>query len=210
MAELTVKSRIPGKLIVYNEGVLKFENVRFSYPHLDRPYAGKNKNGGTNQAKYSIRGMLAKEKNEDVKKAVVEFMNGLLRDNKIERMAPKDKFFRDGDNEKAVEYEGHWVISTSELKRPTVRNRRGELITDPTEISDLIDGGYWGHILCRPWVQNNEHGQKLNANLLGVQHVRDDETFGEGRIDDTSAWGNEEEGGSTSGGGKGLDDDDGL
>jgi hypothetical protein len=40
---------------------------------------------------------------------------------------------------------------------------------------------------------------------VGVQHIRDDETFGEGRIDDSDAWTDE------SGGSAGEeDDDDGL
>lgn len=207
MATLTIKKR--GKnYIWYNEGVIKVENVRFSFPHLDKPWAGKDAKPDQ-KAKFSIRGMLPKTTHLEVKDAMVQLMNEMLAAKKIPKLAPKDKFFRNGDDEKDPIYEGHWIISASEERRPSVRNKRGELVSEPSEILNLIDGGYWGHILIRPWVQDNKHGQKINAGLVGVQHIRDDETFGEGRIDDTDAWAAEE--GSDDGmGATATAEDDGL
>jgi hypothetical protein len=43
-------------------------------------------------------------------------------------------------------------------------------------------------MLIRPWVQNNEHGKRLNAGLVGAMFVKDDKAFGQGRIDDSGAW----------------------
>lgn len=208
MATLTVKKR--GKnFIIYNEGVVKIENVRFSFPHLDKPWAGKDPKPGQKE-KFSIRGMCLKTTHQEVKDAIVDLMNEMLLAKKIAKLPPKDKFFRNGDDEKDVHYEGNWIISASEERRPTVRNRRGELITEPSEILNLIDGGYWGHILIRPWFQDNKHGQKINAGLVGVQHIRDDETFGEGRIDDTDAWAAEEGSDDGMGATATADADDGL
>lgn len=203
MAALEIQKR--GKnFIRYTNGCIKIENVRFSYPHLDKPYAGKN---ATEKSvpKYGVVSMLNKKTHVEAKKAIEERIAELLKEAKLNKMPMKDKFFRDGDEEKEAVYEGHWIVSAREERKPAVRNRRGELVTEPRDIADLIEGGYWGHVLIRPWFQDNDYGQKVNAGLVGVQHVKDDETFGEGRIDDTDAWADESDGDDD---GDGMDDDD--
>lgn len=189
MATLEIAKRVKNG-ILYTNGMIKIENVRFSYPHLDKPYAGKNAKP-TDVPKFGIVSMLSKKTHVEVKDLIVERMNELLKEAKVAKLPPKDKFMRNGDDEKEPVYEEHWIVSARETKKPAVRNRRGELITDAADIADLIEGGYWGHVLIRPWFQNNDYGQKINAGLVGVQHTKDDETFGEGRIDDTDAWADE-------------------
>ena len=201
MATLEIKKRVKNA-ILYTNGIIKIENVRFSFPHLDKPYAGKNAKP-TDKPKYGIVGMLSKKTHVEAKDLVVERINELLKEAKLNKLPPKDKFLRNGDDEKEDVYDGHWIVSAREDRKPSVRNRRGELVTETSEIADLIEGGYWGHILIRPWFQNNDYGQKVNAGLSGVQHTKDDETFGEGRIDDTDAWADE----SDSSDGDGMDDD---
>ena len=198
MATLEIAKRVKNG-ILYTNGMIKIENVRFSYPHLDKPYAGKNPKP-TDKPKYGIVGMLSKETHVAVKDLVVERIAELLKEAKLSKLPPKDKFLRNGDDEKEDAYDGHWIVSAREDRKPAVRNRRGELVTDERDIADLIEGGYWGHLLVRPWFQDNDFGQKVNAGLVGVQHIKDDETFGEGRIDDTDAWADE----------SGDDEDDGM
>jgi hypothetical protein len=116
------------------------------------------------------------------------------------------------DHEKADTYGGHWIVSAREERRPSVRNKRGDLITDPKEIDDLIFGGCWGHILIRLWYQDGVrvgkgYGKRINAGLQGVQFIRDDKPFGEGRVDDSDAWSNEDDGSGPSGDGDDGDDD---
>lgn len=209
MAGLTIKKRVKN-CIIYEEGAIKIENVRFSFPHLDKPYKGKDSENDPNKvAKYGITGMLSKKTHVEAKDALMTFINELIaaKQKVKNKIPPKDRFFRNGDDEKQAEYEDHWIISASEIKRPAVRNRKGELIQEPEKIADLIEGGYWGHILIKPWFQDNKHGQKVNAGLVGVQHVKDDETFGTGRIDDTDAWGDESDGADEEGGAIENDDD---
>lgn len=189
MAVLEIKKRVKNA-ILYTNGLIKVENVRFSYPHLDKPFAGKDAAPGA-VPKYGVVGMLGKTTHQEAKALIEERIAELMREKKVSRIPGKDKFLRDGEEEKEAVYEGHWIVSAREERKPTVRNRRGELITDPSDIADLIEGGYWGHMLIRPWFQDNKHGQKVNAGLTGVQHTKDDETFGEGRIDDTDAWADE-------------------
>lgn len=208
MAILEVKKRVKNA-ILYTNGCIKVENVRFSYPHLDKPFAGKAKNdeGKAATPKYGIVGMLPKKTHAEAKELIVEAMNALMQANECPKLAPEKKFMRNGDDQDEAVYSGHWTVSAREERAPSVRDKRGQLITDPKKIADLIEGGYWGHILIRPWFQDNDYGKRINAGLVGVQHIKDDETFGEGRIDDSDAWTDESGAGGSDGGG---DDDDGL
>lgn len=192
--------------IVFNDGeCIKIENVRFSHPHFDAPFKSKQWKEG-DSLKYSGKFMLPKETHAEAKAAIDKIIAAILKEKKVPKLPGKDKFCRDGDDEKDPVYENHWIVSASEERQPTVRNRKADIISDKKEIRDLIEGGYWGSVLIRPWFQNNDYGTKVNAGLVAVQHLRDDETFGNGRIDDTDAWANE--GGDDSNDGDAMDDDD--
>lgn len=203
MAVLEIKKRVKNA-ILYTNGCIKIENVRFSYPHLDKPFAGKAKNdeGKAATPKYGIVGMLPKKTHVEAKDLIKEAMDALMQANECPKLAPEKKFMRNGDDQDEPVYEGHWTVSAREERAPSIRDKRGTLVTDPKAIANLIEGGYWGHILIRPWFQDNDYGKRINAGLVGVQHIRDDETFGEGRIDDSDAWTDE------SGGSSGGDEDD--
>lgn len=212
MPTLVIKKRV-ANAILYDNGMIKIENVRFSYPHLDKPYAGKGEDGKEQKAKFGIVGMLPKKTHAEAKLLIVDAMNELLKINDNATVSSEKKFIRNGDDhEKADTYGGHWIVSAREERQPSVRDKTGTLITDPVKIANLIYGGAWGHILIRPWFQDgkkvgNGYGKRVNAGLVGVQHIRDDKPFGEGRVDDTEAWADESESGGAN---DGMDDDDGL
>lgn len=195
MAQLTVKER--GKnYVIYNEGVIRIDNVRFSYPHVDKPWKKESDKG---VAKYGLVGLLPKETHEEAKSAIAKIMKSMLAEAKITVPADK-KFLRDGDANRDEDddaegdsntYKNHWFISARETNRPTLRDKKGNKL-DPVEdlqqILDMFYGGAWGHMLIRPWVQQNEHGKRLNAGLVGAMFAKDDKPFGQGRIDDSGAW----------------------
>lgn len=215
MANMEVKKRVPNA-ILYTNGMIKIENVRLSYPHLDRPYTGKGDDGKQQTPKYGVVGMLPKKTHVEAKNLIVEAMNELLKVNDNATVSSDKKFCRNGDDhEKSNTYGGHWIVSAREAKKPSVRNKRGELVTEDAKIADMIYGGCWAHILIRPWYQDGKkfgagYGKRINAGIVGVQFIRDDEPFGEGRIDDTDAWGNEDSGGGPADDGDSGDSDDGL
>jgi hypothetical protein len=203
MSALTIKER--GKnFIIYNEGVIRIDNVRFSYPHVDKPWK-KESDKGT--PKYGIVGLMPKETHEDAKKAIAKIMKQLATDAKI-TVASDKKFLRDGDANSGMEdedadksentYAGMYFVSARETNRPTLRDQYGKKldpVDDAEKILELFYGGAWGHILIRPWVQNNEHGKRINAGFVGAMFSKDDKAFGQGRIDDSGAWGDIAEGG---------------
>ena len=195
-------SEVVGAL--YEGGIIKILNVRASYPHLDRPYAGDD--GG--EPKFSIVGLADKGTHQEVKEACLEVIDDLKKANKNAKVAKDKLFIKNGDDSDKEECEGMWTISARETKRPKVRDGNGDLL-EVDEIADTIYPGCYVDIIIRPWFQDNSYGKRVNANLLSVKFRDDGEQFGEGRIDDDDLWDDDDEapksGGKKS---KPSDDDD--
>lgn len=199
-------SEVVGAL--YEGGIIKILNVRASYPHLDKPYAGDD--GG--EPKYSILGLADKETHEAIKIACVEVIDELKKANKNAKVAKDKLFIKNGDDSDKEECEGMWTISARETKRPKVRDGNGDLL-EVDEIADVIYPGCYVDIIIRPWFQDNSYGKRVNANLLSVKFRADGEQFGEGRVDDDDLWDDEDDqpsGGKSKGKSDDLDDDDDL
>jgi hypothetical protein len=94
-------------------------------------------------------------------------------------------------------------------RRPAVRDEHGRLMIDPerahdheyisgaiSAIDDTFYGGCWISVLLRPWYFNGTvkgkaktFPKRLCCGFTGVKFVKDDKPFGNGRIDDSDAWG---------------------
>ena len=195
-------SEVVGAL--YEGGIIKILNVRASYPHLDKPYAGDD--GG--EPKFSIVGLADKGTHQSVKEACVEVIEDLKKANKNAKVAKDKLFIKNGDDSDKEEYEGMWTISARETKRPKVRDGNGDLL-EVDEIADTIYPGCYVDIIIRPWFQDNAFGKRCNANLLSVKFRADGEQFGEGRIDDDDLWDDDDEAPKSSGKkSKASDDED--
>lgn len=166
--------------ILYDDGTIKVMNVRYSHPHLDKPYKGKNDSG---EAKFSVTGMLGKDTHVAAKKLIDARIEEVMKENKVKALASDKKFLKDGDESDKPEYEGFWTISCRESRRPPLRDIDKEIV-DPSDAKEVFYGGCWGSILLRPWYQNNDFGKRVNAGLVAVRKSKDDEAFGEGRITD--------------------------
>lgn len=166
--------------ILYTDGTIRISGVRFSYPHLAKPYKGDDDNG---EAKYGIVGMLPKKTHRAARDLINERIEELLKENKVKSLASDKKFLRDGDDSGKEDYADHWTVSARETRRPPLRNRANEVV-EPEDAVEVFQPGFWGDILIRPWYQNNKYGKRVNAGLSSVQMVRKDEVFGEGRLSD--------------------------
>lgn len=190
MATLEVAKRVKN-CVIYKNGLIRIDNVRGSYVHVDKPYKGKNQkrdDGSEAEPKYSLVAILPKDTHEEARKLIVDAITQLLKDNKDAKVAKDKRFIRDGDDAEKEEYEGAYTVSAAELRKPKCRDRAGELIELPEDIREMFKSGYWFNILIRPWFQDNDYGRRVNAGLVGVQFVKKDKTFGEGEIDDSDAW----------------------
>lgn len=198
------------KVFENNAGVkhILIENVRCSFLHAGRMGEDEGEDG-TITKKYKCTPMLTKTDHVEAKNAFVEIMNELMNDNKV-KIPPEYRCIKNGDDSEREEYQNHWYIAASEGKnRPIARARSGALILDPEKIKggdeleaalDRIDeifyGGVTANVLLRPWFFNGKakgktktYPKRICCGFVGIQHVSNTPSFGQGRIDDTGVWG---------------------
>lgn len=173
-----------GNAVLYSDGTILVKNVRASYPHLFKPYKGKEGDG-----KYGIVGLMPKTPEYFPAKDLIRFhIRDMIHAQKLKDIPAANKFLRNGDDAAREEYENMFTINASETRRPQVRDNRRDPLTKkpavlkPGQDDDRIYAGCWVNILIRPWWMNNDYGKKVNAGLVAVQFVKDDEAFGQGRI----------------------------
>lgn len=154
---------------------LVIKNARLSYPTLFKKgtYEGKESD------KYEATLLFPKSDTktyETLKAAIQEIMTA----NKAK--VPASKWcLKDGDeiaDEKDYEeYRGMWAFKAGNTKRPTVIDRDR---TPLVEEDEKVYAGCYVNAIVSLWFQNNTYGKRVNANLLGVQFVKDGEPFGDG------------------------------
>ena len=87
---------------------------------------------------------------------------------------------KDGDESEYDSYENTMSFKAAANKRPTVINRDK---TPLAEDDNVIYAGCYVNAIVDIWIQNNGYGKRANANLYGVQFVKDGESFGAGPVD---------------------------
>lgn len=154
---------------------IKLTNVRLSFPSLF-----KRSQFDGNEGKFEATFLLDKSDTKTYN-TIKKRIDQLLAENKVK--VPEDKrCIKDGDDTDYDGYANHWSIKAGSNRRPTVINR------DKTPLSDddnVIYAGCYVNAIIDFWVQNNKYGKRVNANLYGVQFVKDGEPFGAGDVDVT-------------------------
>lgn len=148
-------------------------NARLSFPSLFQKSVFEGKEG-----KYEGTLLFPKTDTKTYKK-VMAAIEECKKDAKLKVSASK-LCIQDGDDiyeEKEYDgYQGMWAVKAGNSKRPTVINRdKSPIIED----DDIIYAGCYVNAIISPWAQDNTWGKRINANLLGVQFVKDGEEFGD-------------------------------
>ena len=167
-------------------GVIVLKNVRLSYPALFRPKVGTDKEGKPTEPKYGAA-FIAHLPNSEradllsiIKEVFAKKAPGVF-------LPPTNVFARSGDDTGKPEYAGATVISSSEKvdRPPKVYNRAGKITASEAEVYSgcMVDA------VIRPWAQNNGWGKRVNASLVAVKFVGDNEPFGLPPIDDAELLG---------------------
>lgn len=74
-------------------------------------------------------------------------------------------------------FEGNFFVSTNSKTRPTLVDRQGKATTGKDGV--IYSGCYvLAHISL--WAQDNQYGQRINAEVTGVQFLRDGDAFSGG------------------------------
>ena len=150
---------------------IKLENVRLSFPSLFRK---ANFNG--EETKYEATLLINKDSQADLIKQLEKAIQEKLKtDLKGAKLGADKICLRDGDGVDYDGYEGHMSLKAANSKRPLVIDKDKSPLT---EDDNVIYGGCYVNAIIELWAQNNNWGKRINANLLGVQFVRDGDSFG--------------------------------
>jgi hypothetical protein len=157
-------------LIFRDDGCILAKNVRLSYPHLFTKW-GMNEG---DKKKFSAKFHFDKKTHAADIRALGQHLAAMMTE-AFKGRIPNDKlFFRDGAESGKEDTKDQWVLAASEDKAPDVINRDKSRIN---EDDDIVYAGCYVNVLFRPWVQKNQFGKRINANLHAVQFVRDGERF---------------------------------
>jgi hypothetical protein len=177
---------------------LKLPNVRLSFPDLWVPKSVKN-----SDPKYSAHFLIDKAEQEELIKTIKGKIWFVAKEHwgpeKAKKICGGKKFemcLHEGSEKDDLDgyTEDIMFLTSSSPRRPLVIDRdRSPLTADDRRPY----GGCYVNAIVRFWVQDNQFGQRVNAELMGVQFFKDGEPFSAiGRIseDDFEDLG-EEEGG---------------
>ena len=153
---------------------LKLSNVRLSFPSLFKKAVFEGKEG-----KYEATLLVCKDSQSALVTKVETAMEAFL----VEKFGSAAKIpkslkrtcFSDGDTKDYDGYENTMAFKGTSTGRPTVLNRDK---TPVTEDDNVFYAGCYVNAMVDFWYSDHPKGGKqCLANLLGVQFVRDGESF---------------------------------
>lgn len=154
---------------------IKLGNARLSFPSLFQTATFN----GDNTGKYEATFILDKVEHADVIAKIKDAINSIMK-NDLKSKLPADKIcLKDGDETDRPEFQGKYTIKASTKKRPLVITRDK---TPIVEEDNIVYGGCFVNGIVSLWAQNNGFGKRVNAQLEGVQFVKDGEPFGDAGI----------------------------
>ena len=155
---------------------IQLPNVRLSFPSLFAHGQFNGESTGKFEATFILdakdHSKVIDQLNAQIKRLVKEELKGgKLGDDRI--------CLKDGDELDRPEFEGKFTIKSSTKKRPMLINRDK---TPIVEEDNIVYAGCYVNAIVSLWAQNNGYGKRINAQLDGIQFVRDGEAFGDGGI----------------------------
>ena len=172
------------------ETTIKLTGVRLSFPAVFTPKAFKAGPGETPKTPgYSATFLLDKEEHADQIKAIKRIIDHLVKTELKKNRLPNDKIcLRDGEDKEDVDGYGPEVmfLSSGSRNRPAVVDRKAN---DITEESGMVYAGCYVNASVRLWAQNNDFGKRVNAELRGIQFLRDGDPFGGDKFDPKEEFG---------------------
>ena len=153
---------------------MKLQNVRLSFPSLFK----KAEFDGV-VTKFEATFLISKESQADVIKSVNDNIDSFLLARFGAGKVPKGikrTVFIDGDDKDYDGYENQMAFKGSNSKRPTVIDRDKSPVTEDDNV--LYAGCYVNAIVDLWYSDHPKGGKQVLGNVLGVQFVKDGETFG--------------------------------
>lgn len=164
------------------DGVITLKNVRLAFPDLWVPTAFQE----GQQKKYGATFLIKKDDPQ------IKVINHTIRQIAKEKWKAKAEnvlnsikgsnqtfCFHDGDNKADLDgYAGHYYLTAKNASRPKVADVDGT----PLQQGDGKPyAGCFVYAKVQLWAQDNNWGKAMRASLLGVQFLRDGDSFGAGK-----------------------------
>lgn len=162
--------------------IIKLPNVRLSFPHLHKAHAMQD----DQEPKFSATFLLDTKVHGKLLDQIDNVIDRLALDHWKKKISFK-RCLKDGNEKSELEGygDGVWFITASNKARPGVVNRDMSPIT---EEDGVIYAGCYVNASIRLWVQDNNWGRRVNAQLRAVQFLRDGDSFGAGPVDVTQEF----------------------
>lgn len=157
------------------DNIVTLSNVRLAFPQL---FAAKAFEDGQTP-RFTATFIIDPKEHTKVIAKVEKLAEALVFD-KFNGKPPKKltrPIIQDGNDKDYVGFEDKVFINAASKRRPVVIDRSKQPIT---EDDGIIYGGCYVNASVGLWVQNNQWGKAVNAELRGVQFVKDGEAFGAG------------------------------
>ncbi len=154
---------------------LTLNNVRLSFPQLDKPRAFNTEQ----EPRFSAHFIIEKSQTKELEK-VREAIRALVNETWKGKSPGSERLcLREGNTK---EYDGYgddvMFLAANSPKRPVVVARDRSAVT-PSDAQWPYAGCYVNGVI-NLWAQDNQYGKRVNAELLGVQFWNDGEAFGGG------------------------------
>jgi len=148
-------------------------SVRLSFPHLFEAHAMQD----DQEAKYSVTLLFDNEKHGKLLDQIDALAERLALDVFKKKIRLTRDLLRDGNEKSDMDGYGDGVtfMTASRKTRPVVVDAN---LNPLTAGDNVIYAGCYCNVTVRLWVQNNKWGKSVNAELRGVQFVKDGESFG--------------------------------
>jgi hypothetical protein len=163
---------------------VRIQNVRFNY--TNSLFTAQVPQTGEGKAKFSVVAIIPRDHPQlaEIKAAMSETAVakwGAKAGETLKALQAGDRLcLHDGDakSDKAG-YAGNLFINASNELRPLVVGPSQEVLT-------AADGkpysGSYGNVIVEFWAQDNKFGKRVNASLMGAQHVKDGDRLSGGGI----------------------------
>ena len=150
---------------------ITLKNVRISFPSLFRRSVYEGVEG-----KFKATFMIPKSDTETVtkiKSAIKLAIDEKFKDKDV-KIPSQHSCFKDGYEKDCDVYAEYWSFKADSHWQPTIINSDNSPIIESDEI---IYPGCYVNASVDIWIQDNNYGKRINADLCDVQFVRDGEKF---------------------------------
>lgn len=162
--------------------IITLPEVRLSFPHLWTAHAMEE----GQEPKFSATFLF----DNTIHGALLDRIDAVIDRLALDEFKKKVGFkrcLRDGNEKSELEGygDGTTFLTASNKARPGVVDRR---LNPVAEADGIMYAGCYVNATIRLWVQNNNWGKRVNAQLRAIQFVKDGASFGAGPVDPTEEF----------------------